>query len=206
MKAARGGTQGVKDILKARSSKRSQRMDLIQRVCMANATWSAGLWVITKQHATKLRGVQRELMLVHFREPRVMGESAESYHRRRRRNLKAHCLEHSIPDLDIVALKRTYRFMGHVARRCEWAPEHLVSRVLLWNCHQRALRNTVHGRVQGHVIHNRIHWEGQMSQFFYLKHNLHWMQVATNKDAWKKWERDWIAFRLGEQLTANGVF
>ena len=108
-----------------------------------------------------------------------------------------------IPDLDVQALRRQFRFLGHAARQATREPHALLSRALMWNRHAEGLTN-VNRRSKfqrlGHVgkFCPWSNFEQPFTNFFFKQYDLDWTEVAQNRTQWKRWESQYISFRLGE--------
>ena len=160
--------------------------------------WSAGIWIHNNRSLSRLRSTQNDLFRKHLRLHRFKLESDEKYARRQNTELRNLKETLGIPDLDAVAVRRSYRYAGHVVRQKEYDPDRLTSRVLVWNC-QRVARQNVRRSSdrQGFARFSPWTWEGQFSRFFDTL-NRDWMEAAMNRRDWKLHEKAWTQHVLGK--------
>ena len=149
-----------------------------------------------------MRSTQNDIFRQHLRLHRLVSETEEHYAKRQNRELRSLKNALSIPDLDVVAARRTYRYAGHVARQMEYDPCRLTSQVLQWNC-QRVARQNVRkpSDRQGFSRFSPWNWEGQFTRF-YDTVNRDWMEVARSRRDWKSHEDAWIRHVLGKSADA----
>ena len=148
-------------VLKCKSSSRKQRFELIRRICQGVGLWSAGVWIYNHRSLSRLRSTQNDIFRKYLRLHRIVSETDEQYARRQNRELRSIKDALSIPDLDVVAARRTYRYAGHVARQMEYDPCRLTSQVL-----QRVARQNVRkaSARQGFSRFSPWIWEGQFTR------------------------------------------
>ena len=127
---------------------------------------SAGIWIHHYRSVSRLRSTQNALFRKHLRLHRFKPESDEKYARRHNTELWILKETLGILDLDAVAVRRTYRYAGHVLRQKEYDPDRLTARVLEWNC-QRVARQNVRRSSdrQGFSRFSPWTWEGQFAIF-----------------------------------------
>merc|ERR1712087_1090819 len=105
-------------------------------------------------------------------------------------------------DLDVLVLRRQYRWTGHIARLADWELDRFLSIALDWRDGRFRMSMAACGRASREVFcpighSNNWTWELQFHRFFDTK-GKQWRDVAADKVLWRSCERDWISKTIFE--------
>jgi hypothetical protein len=170
------------------------RFQLLQSLVSTSLFWCAGSWNLTAKQASKLRGVQQDMLQKMVRLSRRPGKETDDYMYRLRLKIKRLKDTHSFIDWDRRAYSSMFSWAGHVARIGQYDAGRITYRILQhksWEWIQTVARanngNQTHGR--------RLkvwRWEAPMYKFF---KKVSWQEVAQNKESWNQQLESMIDWR-----------
>jgi hypothetical protein len=168
--------------LRSKSAKVIPKLKLFQQIMRQVLFWGSGNWNLTKQHVSRLRGVQQRVLRRIVRVPSHGGIDSDVF-AHMARVIRGWTTKAKIEDAAQMYYRLRLEWAGHLARLRDVRPACLTVRVMMWR--NRKHLNYIMALNAGSQLHGRRICAWRWEHIICAELGQDWHTMADNREKWQ---------------------